>query len=160
MPGSPGALVPKKVRGFLWLGCQGQLAGKAAVATVPGLVAVKEGGRSRELEGLAASSHPEAPGYSEGHLDLGSQGRHTVHAWQQEAWARPFPGWPHLHNKRSKLEALVQWAIYKNQSQPLLPLLPPSIPDLLLPPPAQKAQPDHMASSCSFRKLGLSIPAC
>lgn len=47
----------------------------------------------------------------------------------------PFPGRPYLHDKRPKLEALVQWAIYKNQSQPLLALLPPSLPNLFLPPP-------------------------
>lgn len=46
----------------------------------------------------------------------------------------------------------MQRAIYKNQSQPPLALLPPSLPDLLSPPPCPEgpapscpAQPDHMA---------------
>ena len=57
MSGSSGALVPKKVRGFLWLGCQGQLAGKEVVATVPCRQAQ---GQVRKVVGLGSlkALHP------------------------------------------------------------------------------------------------------
>ena len=69
---------------------------------------------------------------------------------------KALPGWPHLHNKRSEMEALVQRAIYKIQSQPLLAPQPPALPCpslwvCALPLPAQSpapscpARPDHMA---------------
>lgn len=74
-------------------------------------------------------------------------------------------GWPHLHNKRAEMEALVQRAIYKIQSQPLLapPAPCPALPfplGLRSPPPRQSpappcpAWPDHMAlagSPCHYQ---------
>lgn len=142
--------------------------GHGALQTGPG--AGQEGGGSRELEGPAPSSHPEASGYSKGHLGLESQGRHTIHGGCGSRRPGQGPSQAgHIYitkgqNWRHWCSGLfIRTSLNRFCLSCLLPFQICSGPlpaQKAQPPPAHKAQPDHMASSCSFRKLGLSIPAC
>ena len=101
-------------------------AGQEAAATVPAAWLVA--GR-RQVWGAAAP--PQETGCPRGRLGRGvggqacSSGRTGGVAG---GLGKALLGWPHLHNKRSEMEALVQRAIYKIQSQPLLAPQPPALP--------------------------------
>lgn len=113
----------------------------AGSATVP---AARPGAGRRQVWG--ARPHPHRKQGAPGAASVGGVGGQARSSRRAGGVAgglgKALPGWPHLHNKRSEMEALVQRAIYKIQSQPPLAPQPPALPSgSALSPSLPRAQP-------------------
>lgn len=78
-----------------------------------------------------ARPHPHRKQGTPGAASVGAVGGTGAQLWAggvAGGLGKALLGWPHLHNKRPEMEALVQRAIYKIQSQPLLAPQPPALP--------------------------------